>query len=76
MESTWEENISLNSFQITAQLFRAKLKMLLAGRGTGKSFINGAEIDENVRVMPRGITTVTQFTLGQALTKTLPSSFK
>ena len=76
MENTWEENISLNSFQLTAQLFQAKLKMLLAGRGTGKSFINGAEIDENVRIMPRGITTVTQFTLGQALTKTLPSSFK
>jgi hypothetical protein len=76
MENFWEENVSLNAFQITAMLFRAKLKYLIAGRATGKSFINGAEVDENVRIMPRGITTVTQDTLGQALTKTLPSTFK
>lgn len=76
MEQYGEENISLNSFQISAMLFRAKLKYLIAGRGTGKSFVNGAEVDENVRLMPRGITTVTQDTLGQALTKTLPSTFK
>lgn len=75
-EDYWEENISLNSFQISAQLFKAKLKYLIAGRATGKSFINGAEVDENVRSMPRGITTVTQDTIGQALTKTLPSTFK
>lgn len=76
MEQYWEEQISLNSFQISAMMFKAKLKYLIAGRGTGKSFINGAEIDENVRLMPRGITTITQDTLGQALTKTLPSTFK
>ena len=76
MENYWEENISLNSFQITAMLFKAKLKYMIAGRATGKSYINGAEVDENVREMPRGITTVTQDTLGQALTKTLPSTFK
>lgn len=76
IDNYWEEHISLNSFQITAQLFRAKLKYLIAGRATGKSFINGAEVDENIRLMPRGITTVTQDTLGQALTKTLPSTFK
>lgn len=75
-EEFWEENISLNSFQISAQLFKAKLKYLIAGRATGKSFINGAEVDENVRLMPRGITSVTQDTIGQALTKTLPSTFK
>ncbi len=76
MEPYWEEYISLNSFQITAMAFKAKLKYLIAGRGTGKSFITGAEIDENVRLMPRGITGVVQQTLGQALTKTLPSAFK
>ena len=75
-EEFWEENISLNSFQISAQVFKAKLKYLIAGRATGKSFINGAEVDENVRVLPRGITSVTQDTIGQALTKTLPSTFK
>lgn len=76
MEDFYEENISLNSFQLTAKLMPAKIKSYVAGRGTGKSFINGDEIDENVRIMPRGITSVTQSTLGQALTKTLPSSFK
>lgn len=76
MESFYEEDISLNSFQITAMLFKAKLKMMIAGRATGKSYINGAEVDENVRLMPRGITSITQDTLGQALTKTLPSTFK
>lgn len=76
MDNYYEEFISLNSFQINAQLMKAKIKYLVAGRGTGKSFINGAEVDENVRLMPRGITTITQDTLGQALTKTLPSTFK
>jgi hypothetical protein len=76
MESVREENISLNAFQISAMAFQAKLKYLIAGRGTGKSFITGAEIDENVRLMPRGITGIVQQTLTQALTKTLPSAFK
>lgn len=76
MESYYEENLSLNSFQISAMSLKAKLKYLIAGRATGKSFVNGAEVDENVRIMPRGITTITQDTLGQALTKTLPSTFK
>ena len=71
-----EDIISLNSFQITTQLLPAKFKYLIAGRGTGKSYIVGAEIDENVRLMPRGITAVTQYTLAQALTKTLPSAFE
>ncbi|MDR2004389.1 MAG: hypothetical protein LBQ74_15275 [Prevotella sp.] len=75
-ESFWEENISLNSCQIAAMAFQAKIKTLIWGRGTGKSFISGAEIDENVRIMPRGITGVVQQTLGQGLTKTLPSAFQ
>ena len=76
MESYWEEDISLNSCQLVAMMLKAKLKVLLMGRGTGKSYVNGADLDENIRIMPRGITTNTQKTLGQALTKTLPSTFK
>jgi hypothetical protein len=76
MENYYEDNLSLNRFQLSAQLMAAKLKFFIAGRATGKSYINGAEVDENIRLMPRGITTVTQDTLGQALTKTLPSTFK
>lgn len=76
MESFWEEEISVNSFQLTAMFLKCKIKVLLAGRGTGKSYVNGADLDENIRTMPRGITSNTQKTLGQALTKTLPSTFK
>ena len=70
MENYWEEDISLNSCQLVAMMLEAKLKVLLMGRGTGKSYVNGADLDENIRIMPRGITTNTQKTLGQALTKT------
>lgn len=75
-EEAWEETLSLNSFQVKYQILEAKLKYLIAGRATGKSYIVGAEVDENVRLMPRGITSITQDTIGQALTKTLPSTFK
>lgn len=54
MEQYREENVSLNSFQISAMLFKAKLKYLIAGRATGKSYINGADVDENVRFMLHG----------------------
>lgn len=75
-ENVWEENISVNPAQLTFLMLQAKQKYAIFSRGTGKSFIVGAEIDENVRTMPRGVTTLAQATYGQALTKTLPSSFK
>ncbi|MEG0796967.1 MAG: hypothetical protein RR397_10770 [Odoribacter sp.] len=57
-------------------LLPAKQKYAIYSRGTGKSFINGSEVDENIRLMPRGITSLAQATYGQTLTKTLPSTFK
>ena len=75
-ENVWEENVKVNPAQMTFQLLEAKNKYFIWSRGTGKSYIVGAEIDENVRKMPRGVTTITQATYGQALTKTLPSTFK
>lgn len=72
----WEEDVSVNPAQMSMMLMRARQKYLIFSRGTGKSFINGAELDENIRLMPRGITTLSQATYGQALTKTLPSTFK
>lgn len=72
----WEEHIDVNPSQMTFMLLQAKNKYVIYPRGTGKSFIAGAEIDENVRLMPRGITSLCQATIGQALTKTLPSTFK
>lgn len=75
-ENVWEEQILVNSAQFVVCFLPARNKYVIYSRATGKSFIVGAEIDENVRTMPRGITTLAQATYGQALTKTLPSSFK
>lgn len=75
-ENVWKEDISVNPAQLAFLMLPAKQKYAIYSRGTGKSFIVGAEIDENVRTMPRGVTTLTQATYGQTLTKTLPSSFK
>lgn len=76
IENVWEETLSVNPAQAAIMLMPAKQKYIIYSRGTGKSFINGSEVDENVRLMPRGITTLAQATFGQALTKTLPSTFK
>lgn len=75
-QNVWEEPIFVNPAQLALMMFPAKTKYILWSRGTGKSFVTGYEIDENVRLMPRAITTITQATIGQALTKTLPSAFK
>ena len=75
-ENVWEEQILVNSAQFVVCFLPARNKYVIYSRATGKSFIVGAEIDENVRIMPRGTTTLAQATYGQALTKTLPSSFK
>lgn len=69
------EDIIVNPAQYQFLMLPAKNKYAIFSRGTGKSFIVGMEVDENVRTMPRGITTITQRTIGQALTKTLPSTF-
>lgn len=76
MINEWDEEISLNQFQVNTILLPAKVKVHIAGRASGKSFGNGYELYDNIKVMPRGITTLTQRTYGQALTKTLPSTFK
>lgn len=75
-KNVWEEPITVNPAQLQFLMLGGKNKTAIFSRGSGKSFLNGAEIDENVRIMPRGVTTLTQSTYGQALTKTLPSSFK
>jgi len=72
----WQEDIHINRVQYAYLMLQAKNKYAIMSRGTGKSFIVGAEVDENVRIMPRGVTTIAQATIGQALTKTLPSTFK
>lgn len=67
--------IHVNTAQWQFIMLQARQKYCIWSRGTGKSFIVGYEVDENVRLMPRGVTTLAQATIGQALTKTLPSTF-
>ena len=69
-------NIELNTSQLLSFLEDAPDEVDIEGRGSGKSFSVSRVIDRNVRLMPRGITTITQKTYGQALTRTLPSTFK
>ena len=72
----WKEQVDVNPAQMAFMLLPAKQKYAIFSRGTGKSYLAAAEVDENVRLMPRGVTSLTQATIGQALTKTLPSTFK
>ncbi|MBK6285784.1 MAG: hypothetical protein IPF54_26715 [Draconibacterium sp.] len=50
--------------------------MNIEGRGTGKSYKIGWEINQIVRTMPRSVTAITGRTFGQIYTRTLPSSLK
>lgn len=71
-----QEQIKLNSIQQVSVLLSAKKKVDIWGRGTGKSFLVGWDVDLINRTMPRAITAVTGQTYGQLLTRTLPSTFK
>lgn len=69
-------NLSGNRAQLPGLLYDARCQVSVAGRGTGKSFEIGFKMDQNIRTMPRSVTTITGVTYGQLLTRTLPSSFK
>ncbi len=71
-----EEVIHLNNLQLISVVNNPKSQVDLWGRGTGKSFIVGWEINKINRLMPRSITSITGQTYGQLLTRTLPSTFK
>lgn len=70
------EVITLNPMQQLSLVNNAKNNIDIWGRGTGKSFQVGWEINQINRVMPRSVTAITGQTYGQLLTRTLPSSFK
>ena len=71
-----DENIPLNTPQLASVVLNAKNKVDIWGRGTGKSFLVGWDINMVNRILPRSITSVTGQTFGQLLTRTLPSTFK
>lgn len=71
-----ELDFKVNVAQLRFLMLMAKHMFAIWSRGTGKSFIVGYIVDYLVRHMPRAVITITQNTYGQALTKTLPSTFK
>lgn len=70
------ELIRLNKVQQTSVILAPKNEVDVWGRGTGKSFLVGWDVNTGIRMMPRGIFAVTGQTYGQLLTRTLPSTFK
>lgn len=70
------EQIYLNAAQQRTVLLAPQNKINIEGRGTGKSYQVGWDVNFVNRVMPGAITAVTGTTFGQLLTRTLPSTFK
>ncbi|MCY1720168.1 hypothetical protein OU798_07430 [Prolixibacteraceae bacterium Z1-6] len=70
------EVVKLNSPQMVSAINQPKNQVNIEGRGTGKSFKIGWEMNDIVRQMPRSITAITGRTYGQVYTRTLPSSLK
>lgn len=71
-----EELIPLNRPQLSSIILSPKNRVDIWGRGTGKSFGVGWDINQLCRRMPRSISSVTGRTYTQILTRTLPSTFK
>jgi len=70
------ELIELNGPQQLSVINDAKSEVNIEGRGTGKSYKIGWEINQIVRNMPRSISSITGRTFGQIYTRTLPSTLK
>ena len=68
--------VSLNKPQLRSVFHNAPNEVNIEGRGTGKSYKIGWEINQIVRTMPRSVTAITGRTFGQIYTRTLPSSLK
>ena len=62
------KTIPLNTPQVIATMSNARSQVNIWGRGTGKSFIVGEEMNTIHRIMPRSITSITGQTYGQLLT--------
>lgn len=70
------EQISLNGPQTISVVSKATSEVNVEGRGTGKSYKIGWEVNQINRKMPRSITSITGRTFGQIYTRTLPSTLK
>lgn len=70
------ELLNLNPPQLITVLNNAKNEVDIQGRGVGKSYSIGWEMNRIVRDMPRSVTSITGRTFGQVYTRTLPSTMK
>jgi hypothetical protein len=70
------EVLTLNAPQLVTVLNKAKSEVDIQGRGVGKSYSIGWEMNSIVRDMPRSVTSMTGRTFGQIYTRTLPSTMK
>ena len=66
------ELIDLNGPQQLSVINDAESEVDIHGRGSGKSYVIGWEMNQIVRNMPRSITSITGRTFGQIYTRTLP----
>ncbi len=71
-----DNQVMLNKPQLQSVFHNAPNEVNIEGRGTGKSYKIGWEINQIVRTMPRSVTAITGRTFGQIYTRTLPSSLK
>lgn len=71
-----QEIVDLNNPQLVSVINDAPSQVDIHGRGTGKSYIIGWEINQTTRKMPRSVTSITGRTYGQIYTRTLPSALK
>ena len=76
MIELYSNPVDLNRPQLLSVLNLAQSEVNIEGRGTGKSYKIGWEINKIVRTMPRSVTAITGRTFGQIYTRTLPSSLK
>src|SRR5665647_1664221 len=70
------ELLNLNAPQLITVLNNAKNEVDIQGRGVGKSYSIGWEMNRIVWEMPRSVTSITGRTFGQIYTRTLPSTMK
>jgi hypothetical protein len=70
------EEINFNNPQLVSVINQPISEVNIEGRGTGKSYKIGWEMNQIIRHMPRCIASLTGRTYGQVLTRTLPSSLK
>lgn len=69
-------NLKINRAQLPGMILMPQKEIDVEGRGTGKSYDIGNTMDRCIRWMPKSVISLTGKTIGQLLTRTLPSALK